>query len=75
MVFVWYLDLTVLYPIFGPVKKQKQKQKPTQNNKTPAQKHTHKKPNSIASRLTGVRAAHTHAIQPKIALATGHGKA
>lgn len=73
MVFVWYLDLTVLYPIFGPVKKKTNKQK--QQNKTPVQKHTHKKPNSIASRLTGVRAAHTHAIQPKIALATGHGKA
>lgn len=70
MVFVWYLDLTVLYPIFRPVEKKNQ-----QNTKTPAQKHTHKNPNSIASRLPGVRAAHTHAIQPKIALATGHGKA
>lgn len=52
--------------------------KKTTNKKNTTQKHTHthtQKPNSIAFRRTGVKEAYTHAIQPKITLATGHGKA
>lgn len=64
----------VLYPIFGSVKKKRQQQ--TKNHPNTTQKHIHKiNPNSIAFRFTGVKEAHTHATQPKITLATGHGKA